>query len=228
VRRGAQPEKHQVRVEALARRLGVRPPDVRRSAEPVSPHVLGILSPILIVPAWLEGQGDAEEAFLLHELAHVRRRDPWILVFLVGMETVFFFWPPVRWAAARLRGAREAACDATAVERGPLTATAYARLRVGAARSVAARPSCSLVLSGAVTTRLEERIDFLLRRRAGALVPGGVRRRCRCGSCGRWPAPSGSRRRRAWGLPVPIARADPAQSLRRATTTVASPTARCA
>ena len=151
------------RVAARAAQLGVRPPDVRRSDEPVSPHLVGVLRPILIVPDWLAAAGDAEEAFLVHELAHLRRRDHWLLPAIAAIEILFFFWPPLRYAASRLRGAREAACDATAVTVGPLSPTAYARSLVHAARNVAARPAaCRLVLSGAVTCRLEERVDFLL------------------------------------------------------------------
>lgn len=164
------------RIDACARRLGIEPPDARTSDEPVSPHVVGLLEPVLIVPAWLDSRGDAAEAFLLHELAHLQRRDHWLLVGLVIVETLFFFWPPVLWAAARLRGAREAACDATAVAHGPLGAAAYARSLLGAARACAARPACALVLSGAVTSRLEERIDFLVRgpRRLGRVWGAAV------------------------------------------------------
>jgi beta-lactamase regulating signal transducer with metallopeptidase domain len=161
-------------VAACARRLGVRAPDVRVSPDNVSPHVCGVLRPVLVMPRWLEGRGEDEESFVLHELAHLARRDHWLLLGILVVETLFFFWPPVRFAASRLRSAREAACDATAVTVGPLGAAAYARSLVGAARTLAPRPAGGVVLGG-VCTRLEERIDFLLRGRRAA---GRARRVC--------------------------------------------------
>jgi beta-lactamase regulating signal transducer with metallopeptidase domain len=159
------------RLEAAAARLGLRAPDARRSEDVVTPHVAGALRPVLVIPAWLSARRDDEQAFILHELAHLRRLDHLLLPLLAAVEILFFFWPPARWAASRLRGAREAACDATAVATGPLAATAYARALVEAARRLAARPPCPLVLSGAVGCRLEERVDFLLRasRRPGTV-----------------------------------------------------------
>jgi len=156
-------------VAACARRIGIRPPDVRVSDEPVAPHVAGLFHPILVLPRWLDDQPAAEEAFVLHELAHLRRRDHWLLLAIAFVEIVFFFWPPVRFAARRLRSSREAACDETAVTHGPLGAAAYARSLVGAAARCLDRGGG--VVPSAVSSRLEERVDYLL------LVPARPRRR---------------------------------------------------
>jgi len=158
-------------VGACARRIGIRAPDVRVSDEPVGPHVAGLFHPILVLPRWLDDQPASEEAFILHELAHLERRDHWLLLAIAFVEIVFFFWPPVRFAARRLRSCREAACDETAVTHGPLGAAAYARSLVGVAARCCRLERAGGLMPSAVSTRLEERVDYLLapRRRTGRL-----------------------------------------------------------
>ena len=156
------PEATRGLVAACAGRLGIRPPMVRVSNDPVPPHVAGLLRPILVLPSWLGADPHAEEAFILHELAHLKRRDHWLLLAIALVEIVFFFWPPVRFAARRLRSSREAACDETAVAHGPLGAIAYARSLVGVASRCLGGAAAGGLVPSAVSTRLEERVDYLL------------------------------------------------------------------
>lgn len=106
------------RVKELAALLGVRMPvQLLESGLVTVPMVTGILKPIILVPASLMANlpPDQVEAILLHELAHIRRRD-----FLVNLaqsfaETLFFFNPAVLWLSSLLREEREHCCDDMAI-----------------------------------------------------------------------------------------------------------------
>jgi beta-lactamase regulating signal transducer with metallopeptidase domain len=150
-------------VRAAAGRLGLwRLPEVRVTGERVSPMIVLALRPILILPDWLDPA--AREPILHHELAHLRRRDHWLLVGAALFSLCFYCWPPAWWAAARFRRALEVACDAWAVRRGALCPRTYARTLFLTARKVVAAPRPELAL--AICDRspaLERRIDALLR-----------------------------------------------------------------
>jgi hypothetical protein len=55
------------------------------------------------------------EAVLLHELAHIRRRDFVVNLFQHFAETIFFFNPALLWISARIREEREHCCDDMAI-----------------------------------------------------------------------------------------------------------------
>jgi len=78
---------------------------------------------------------------------------------------VFFFWPVVRVASRRLDLAREAACDASALEAGELSPPAYARLLVqmAALRSPGAG---SLAMAHALDARVDAVLGPPARNRA--------------------------------------------------------------
>jgi beta-lactamase regulating signal transducer with metallopeptidase domain len=102
-----------------AARLGWQHPVVVRELGAVAGEagalVVGCRRPIVYLPAtWAERLGDdALEHVLLHELAHIRRRDLWIELWFAVLQGVYWFHPLVAYARRRCRGARELACDAT-------------------------------------------------------------------------------------------------------------------
>ncbi len=102
-------------LNAAARRHGVEPPPVRMSDEIRSPVVVGAQSPaILTPPAFSRLAADEQSAALLHELAHIARRDYGVNLACEALAAPIG-WHPVAWeikAGARRR--REAACDAMA------------------------------------------------------------------------------------------------------------------
>jgi len=79
--------------------------------------VIGHLKPIILLPIGLvNGLSVAEvEAILAHELAHVRRHDFLVNLFLTGLEVVLFYHPVYWWLASRINEEREKCCDDVAV-----------------------------------------------------------------------------------------------------------------
>lgn len=106
----------------------------------IGPHVVGLLRPIIVVPPALLDDPSLLRAALLHELAHVRRRDALGRYIQIVATSLMWWFPLVRLVNRRLDLAREAACDAWALEAGAVPRPAYARLlvRMAALRTAAA------------------------------------------------------------------------------------------
>lgn len=81
------------------------------------PVVLGVFRPVILVPVGLLANIPAEqaEAILLHELAHVRRKDYFVNLLQRFADAIFFFNPAFTWISSLLRQEREACCDDLAV-----------------------------------------------------------------------------------------------------------------
>jgi beta-lactamase regulating signal transducer with metallopeptidase domain len=109
----------QEEADALARRLGLRrSPPVRLVPGAVSPMVWGVgPAQRLLFPARLLDRLDREQraSLLLHELAHVRRGDPWVRVLELVVLPLYWWHPVAWWARRELREAEEQCCDAWVV-----------------------------------------------------------------------------------------------------------------
>jgi beta-lactamase regulating signal transducer with metallopeptidase domain len=114
----------------LSTQLGVRAPRLVIGDPVTSPHVVGVVRPVIVVPASLLSDEVLLRAALVHELAHIRRRDALARYVQLFATALFFFWPVVRLAARKHDLAREAACDAWALEQARVPRPAYARLLV--------------------------------------------------------------------------------------------------
>src|ERR1700743_2081209 len=77
------------------------------------PMVLGHFKPVILIPIGLLTALSAEEAesILVHELAHLHRRDYLVNLLQNLMEIVFFFNPAVLWVSALIKTERENSCD---------------------------------------------------------------------------------------------------------------------
>ncbi|MEO8194710.1 MAG: M56 family metallopeptidase [Gemmatimonadales bacterium] len=156
-----------IRVKVLSRRahrvragawmdLLARTPSIAHLARSVTlieseattmPMTWGIVSPTLLVPScaeqWPEWQ---RRNVLLHELAHVERRD--CLTQLVAQIACAFYWfNPLIWVAAhRMRVERELACDDRVISSGS-SASDYAANLLAVARTLRApsHTSCSAI-----------------------------------------------------------------------------------
>ncbi len=106
-------------IRLFAKRLGMRRcPSIRVLDAHVPPLVFaGWRSLLLLVPARLLRELDREQrhAVLVHELAHIRRRDHLMRWFEIIVRGIFW-WHPLAWfASCRLRQAEEECCDAWVV-----------------------------------------------------------------------------------------------------------------
>jgi beta-lactamase regulating signal transducer with metallopeptidase domain len=90
-----------------------RPVAVMVSKKLEVPTAIGFRKPAIILPAWLLESTPAEELkyILLHELAHLSRRDDWTNLAQKLLKAVFFFLPSVWWIERKLSLDREMACD---------------------------------------------------------------------------------------------------------------------
>jgi TonB family protein len=138
-----------------------------RIAEVTTPLTCGVWRPLILFPA---GAADWEEsrvrAVLLHESAHVRRRDC-LAKYLAQGTRALFWWNPLAWIlAARLGREQELACDDAVLSAG-VSADAYATILLDVAREC----SNSLVLGCAMTGSfpLRERLVHLFEWRKDAM-----------------------------------------------------------
>lgn len=156
-----------VEVEALAVRLGVR----RRPKALVVPAAI---SPMLwapfgqatvLFPAKLLERLEAKgrQALLLHEVAHLRRRDHWVRI-LEAAATALYWWHPVVWWARReIQLAEEACCDSWVVSEMPNRRETYAAALVEAVRSLSPRPSLlPSPTSGSSFVAMKERVTTIM------------------------------------------------------------------
>jgi TonB family protein len=144
------------------------------SSEVEAPVLVGTLRPVIVMPADFETWTTPEErrAVLLHEAAHVERRDHWVSPLQAVLGAVFFFHPAVRYALRQLVLERELACDEHVLSVGTSPAT-YAEviLRV-AERSIPGRQSDYPAFNSPGKI-LERRIEMILS--YGPLVSGSRR-----------------------------------------------------
>ena len=90
-----------------------RPVELRTSERVQMPTAIGFFRPTIILPAWVLRELPVEQvhALLLHELAHLQRRDDWTNLIQKLLRAVLFFHPAVWWIDSRLALEREMACD---------------------------------------------------------------------------------------------------------------------
>lgn len=126
------------------------------------PAAIGFLKPMIVIPDWALEELAPEEfkIILLHEIAHLRRRDDWTNLLQKAVRAVFIFHPAVWWIERQLSLEREMACDDQVLaETG--NPRAYAKCLVALLeRSFARR---AWVLAQAAVHRVEEARERLLR-----------------------------------------------------------------
>jgi beta-lactamase regulating signal transducer with metallopeptidase domain len=146
-----------------AQRLGIdRPVRLLRSRDETVPMTFGTRTPTIVVPAVADTwDDDRRRAVLLHELAHVARRDCATQMLAAVACAVYWFHPGAWWIARRLRDEREIACDDRVVAAGT-RATDYAGHLLELAYACAGDRAPALVLSMARPNEIEARMRALL------------------------------------------------------------------
>lgn len=82
------------------------------------PAAIGLFARVIVVPRWVLEDLPPEELrqILLHEIAHLRRRDDWTNLLQQVIKAVFFFHPAVWWIERKVSLEREMACDDAVLE----------------------------------------------------------------------------------------------------------------
>ncbi|HET9283960.1 MAG TPA: M56 family metallopeptidase [Candidatus Angelobacter sp.] len=90
-----------------------RPVELLASKELEVPTAIGFFKPAVVLPEWLLQGTPAEKLkfIILHELAHLRRRDDWTNLAQQIVKAFLFFLPSVWWIEQKLSLDREMACD---------------------------------------------------------------------------------------------------------------------
>lgn len=138
------------------------------SEEGTEPGVWRTRRPMLVMPRSVAAQLDDEEleTVLLHELAHVERRDNLWGNFQTVLECVFWFNPVVWLVGRRMLAERERACDERVLEAGG-AAGAYAAGILKVVRFCSGWRVAGV--SGAASgSNLRRRIEMIMRGQGGA------------------------------------------------------------
>jgi beta-lactamase regulating signal transducer with metallopeptidase domain len=139
--------------------MGVRR-EVRllRSREQSMPLTFGIRRPSILIPAIAEAwTGNRRRAVILHELAHIARRDCLTQTLAFVACALYWFHPAVWWVARRLRIERELACDDRVIAAGT-EPREYAGHLLEIAYAFGDRRASALAVSMARPQQLERRM----------------------------------------------------------------------
>jgi beta-lactamase regulating signal transducer with metallopeptidase domain len=154
-------------VRELARRLQVRRPRTQVIPHIDSPSVWSLGRPRLLWPEALLDTLPAgcRRSVVVHELAHLRRRDHWVGWLLLSAECLWW-WNPLFWFVRRqIRASAEMACDAWVVQTLPDDRRAYAEalLEVTELVSRTVAPVPALGMSTGARHLFERRLTMIMR-----------------------------------------------------------------
>ena len=140
------------------------PVEIRSSPGLLEPGVVGLLRPILLVPAGIAQRLTQPqlEAVLAHELCHVRCRDNLFASIHMIVEALFWFYPLVWWIGAKLVEERERACDEEVLTLGS-EPHVYAAGIVNVCKLYVESPL--VCVSGITGANLQKRIEAIMRNR---------------------------------------------------------------
>jgi TonB family protein len=124
--------------DALCRSMKlIRKPRLLISSDNQAPITFGAWKPVVMLPQALVAALPLPEirVILGHELAHNRRRDPWMAWLQVMISAIWWF-NPVYWLLSRsIRGVREDCCDDMVLASGLASREVYCRTLLKAARA---------------------------------------------------------------------------------------------
>lgn len=133
-------------INKLSAQLGIkRPVRIFVSSIVNSPLTIGFFKPVILVPiACINHLTTAQlEAVLLHELAHIRRHDYLLNIFLSVVEIFLFFNPFMQLISKQVKKERENSCDDWVLQY-QYSASTYARALLSLATAQQNSPSLAL------------------------------------------------------------------------------------
>ena len=150
-------------IDQAGRALGVESrARVVISAEAAMPFTYGLVRPTIVLPASAdEWAADRRRSVLLHELAHVQRRDLLTNAVVQVACAVYWFHPLVRLAARRVRIEAERACDTLVVAAGTRPSD-YAGDLLEIARTMRSSATAAVALAMARRSDFEGRLLAIL------------------------------------------------------------------
>jgi beta-lactamase regulating signal transducer with metallopeptidase domain len=156
-------------VEALARRLRMRPVPIRVVRGISSPSIWCVHRAQLLWPAELPPpvSENALRGLIVHELAHVKRGDHWVGWIELAAGCVWW-WNPLFWyVRAQLRENAELACDGWVIDTLPYGRRAYAEalLTVCAGLGPGTAPMPAVGIGTGSRHVLERRLVMIMRER---------------------------------------------------------------
>ena len=120
------------------------------------PCVLGFFNPVVLLP-----EGGASAHALLHEITHIRRRDPLKGLVALLVHLVYWFHPAAWIIRTRLAALREVGCDADAARSLGPRSPEYRRMLLDVARGMLAPPARGVTALFAGRSRVVERLEWL-------------------------------------------------------------------
>lgn len=159
----------------VGRSLGVeRLPAVAVSSSVGLPAAMGVVRPVVVVPdRLLAGLSDDQLCDLLvHECAHIVRRDHWVGLLQRIAESLFWPHPLVHCLNRQLSRAREALCDNYVLRQGSATRYAGTLLELTESAGSLPRSAGALALIGP-RWKLADRVAWLLDERGSRDVRAG-------------------------------------------------------
>jgi beta-lactamase regulating signal transducer with metallopeptidase domain len=134
--------------QAIAEFRASRPVELCTSTRVRVPTAVGFFKPTVLLPEWALTDLSERDlvAVILHELAHLQRRDDWTNLAQKLLGVIFFFHPAVWWVERRLALEREMACDELVLAKTG-NRRAYAECLVSLAEKSFARHGIALAQS---------------------------------------------------------------------------------
>jgi beta-lactamase regulating signal transducer with metallopeptidase domain len=152
-------------LEEAAAQLGLSRRPALVLLEGVSaPFVVGLWRPVLVLPRGLLAEIDPDQwrAVLLHELAHLQRRDLWWGWLPALARLVYFFHPVAHGVCFRIRLERELACDQLAMTLSGRSAADYAEILVQVVRHASMPSALTMSALEGLSTFWKRRLTMLL------------------------------------------------------------------
>lgn len=156
-------------VEQAAARLGLRSvPETRVVEDRMSPMILCGMRPRLILPRplWNDLDDAGRRAIVYHELAHLRRRDHWILWVERVIACIYWWHPLLWWVRRRLHEEAEFCCDAWVTALLPRGRRSYAeallRTKQYLSESPVAVPATGIGMTTVRARRLARRLTMVM------------------------------------------------------------------